>query len=162
MTCIPRAIAPLVTITTSAPSWCARASRSHSDASSPVRSEPSPSATTLEPSLTTILLIGTDSASPAGDPRLAGVQLEGHAADLDLVSGLEALLLQGLDHADAAQALLEVGERLVVVEVEPLQQPLDPAAAHREGVVLQPLDLEALPRAGAEQHVLGQLVVARR
>ena len=57
----------------------------------------------------------------------AGVELEDHAADLDVVAGLEARRLERADHAHAAQAPLDVGERLLVVEVVAREQPLDAA-----------------------------------
>ena len=51
---IPRAIAPLVTTITSVSSRWISASMSHTPASTSSRGEPSLSATTLEPSFTTI------------------------------------------------------------------------------------------------------------
>ena len=97
ITRIPRAIAPLVTITTSSPCWCsAGEQRRRCAPSSSVRSAPSPSATTLEPSLTTIRLMRGDFPLPGGGAPLPRVELEDHARDLDLVPGLEALLLERL------------------------------------------------------------------
>ena len=46
--------------------------------------------------------------------------------DLDVVARLEALGLERPDHPDPAQAPLEVGQRVVVVEVVARHEPLDP------------------------------------
>ena len=61
------------------------------------------------------------------------------------------------DHADPAQPPLEVGERLLVVEVVAGEQPLDPRAVDREAAVAGPLDREARGAAGPEDAVLGEL-----
>ena len=54
------------------------------------------------------------------------VQLELDARrDLDLVAGLESLGLERADHADPPQPALEVGQRVLVVEVVAGDQPLD-------------------------------------
>src|ERR1700760_1911995 len=100
MTLIPRAIAPLVTtITSSPPLWRAASSPARPPSTS-MRSSPSLAATTLEPSLTTILLTAWSLFVALRPPWLliGGVQLEGDAADLDLVARLEARLLQGAQH----------------------------------------------------------------
>src|SRR5436309_2479651 len=100
---IPRAIAPLETITISSPSACRAAATSHSPDRTSMRGSPSPSATTLDPSLiTNRLMAGAYSAafSPPAPARLrarAGVQLEAHARDLHLVARLEALGDECLD-----------------------------------------------------------------
>src|SRR5271170_131653 len=145
---MPRAIAPLVTTITSPPSPCRRASRSHTRASSCMRSSPSPSATTLEPSLTTNRLIMRNRLFGWGAPpgALARVELERDAGDQHLVARLEAVRLELLDHADRAQAVLDVRERVLVVEVEALYEPLDAAAAHGEAAGAELLDVEALQR----------------
>ena len=110
MTRIPRAIAPLVTTITSAPSRCRAASWSQTPASTSVRGLPSLSATTLDPSLMTTRLIGVTqrrrSARASGSRSsssegLVRIQLEGHARDLDLVPRLKAL---GLERAEARRS----------------------------------------------------------
>src|SRR4051812_28784163 len=98
---MPRAIAPDVTTTTSIPSRCSAATSSHRRATTDSRSSPESSATTDEPSLTT---------ATATARRLEGrgrVELERHAADLDVVAGLEAGALERRDHAHAPQPVLD-------------------------------------------------------
>src|SRR6185437_3499190 len=46
-------------------------------------------------------------------PRLLRIQLEGHSGDLQVVTGLESLGLQGAQHTDLAQASLKVGHRIL-------------------------------------------------
>ena len=59
--------------------------------------------------------------------RLSGVELEHDAADLDVVARLEARRLERADHAHAAQAVLDVRQRLLVLEVVARDQALDRA-----------------------------------
>src|SRR5271167_2436581 len=98
---MPRAIAPLVTTTTSPPSRCRPARTSQTRASTSRRGSPSLPATTLEPSLTTTRLIGLS----------LGIQLECHTGDLDLIARLEALRLECLQHSDPPQPALHIGHR---------------------------------------------------
>src|SRR5918995_1083203 len=63
----------------------------------------------------------------------AGVELEDDAGDLHVVARLEARRLERLDHAERAEPLLDVAERLVVVHVVAGDQPLDALALHTEG-----------------------------
>ena len=135
ITRIPRAIAPLVTITTSSPARCSAAASSQIAARTSARSSPPSSATMLEPSLTTVRPWAQDKrcrSRPGEALALTGVELEDDARDLDVVAGLEARGLERADHAHRAQALLDVGERLVVVEVVAREQPLDALAATRK------------------------------
>src|ERR1044072_1987997 len=107
--CIPRAIAPLVTTTTSMPCRCSAATSSTIRAITDRRSSPDSSAPIEEPSLTTA------TGMTAG--TVGGVELERHAAQLDVVARFEPLGLERGDHAHAPQAVLDVRERLVVLEV---------------------------------------------
>src|SRR5271166_1862628 len=91
---------------------------------------------------------------------LVGVELKAYARDLHLIARLEALGLQGADHADAAQATLEVAHRLVVLDVVAGEQPFDPPAADGEGARTDALDLEPGAAGGAEDHVLGEDLLA--
>ena len=59
--------------------------------------------------------------------RRARVELEDDAADLDVVTRLEAGRLERVDHAHAAQAVLDVRQRLLVLEVVAGDQALDRA-----------------------------------
>ena len=61
---IPRAIAPLVTTTTSSPAAWRAASSAHTAASTSVRGEPSSWATIEEPSLTTVRAMARASNLP--------------------------------------------------------------------------------------------------
>src|SRR4029453_8966397 len=117
---MPRAIAPLVTSTTSSPAWCTPAAGRHTERSTAVRSSPASSATMLEPSFTTVAPMRPQPRQPPARPlsgRRAGIQLERDARDLHLVAGLEALALQGIDQPQPAQAALQIAERVLVVEV---------------------------------------------
>ena len=60
------------------------------------------------------------------------IEFECDARDLDVVPGLEPLGLERVDHADPAQAALEVRQRIFVVEVVAGNQPLDPAPLTRK------------------------------
>ena len=71
--------------------------------------------------------------APRRGSDLPRVELERLLADPDLVAGLEAGRAKGCDHAHVDEALLEVGERLVVGEVVALDQQLDSAAVDAEG-----------------------------
>src|ERR1700682_4849623 len=135
---MPRAIAPLVTITTSSPCRCMPASASQTGERPSVRGSPSPSATTLEPSFTTTRLMpgaylaagrcqptscsSTQRASLAGGAR---IQLEGHAPYLDLIAGAKTLLLQRPEHSDPTQPFLHIRHRIIVLDVIACQQALD-------------------------------------
>ena len=99
---MPRAIAPLVTTTTSLPARVAVGDHvADRGRARPRAARRSSSATMLEPSLTT-----TRAMAPR---RLRGIQLEHDAGDLDVVARLEARGLERPDHAHAPQAPLDVG-----------------------------------------------------
>src|SRR5579875_1875701 len=132
MTPSPRAIAPLVTITTEWPASCSAAASSQMRASTSSRTAPSSRATIEDPSLITNVLI----AARWRRSRLR-VEVECDPGDLHLVAGLEALRLQRPQHADPLQPPLQMGERLLVVQVIAREQPLDALAV--DGV-------DALPR----------------
>ena len=68
------------------------------------------------------------------------MQLELVLADADVVPRLEAGGFQSGDHADLLQPLLEIGKRLLVLEVVALEEQLDPAAEDAEGTVTLALD----------------------
>src|ERR1044072_2223191 len=104
--CIPRAMAPLVTTTTSTPSRCSAATSSMIRAITDRRSSPDSSATIDEPSLTT--------ATGMARGTLGGVELEHHTAELDVIARFEPLRLQRGDDAHAPHAVLDVRERLAV------------------------------------------------
>ena len=84
------------------------------------------------------------------------LRLELDPADLDVVAGLEARVLQSADHADSAQPSLQVGERILVIEVVARQQPLDPGPGHREARLPRSRDLETAIGGGPEHGVLGE------
>jgi hypothetical protein len=64
--------------------------------------------------------------------RSARIQLEHDARDLDVVAGFESLGLERADDAHPLQAVLDVGQRLVVLEVVAGQQALDVVARDRK------------------------------
>src|SRR3954451_5576125 len=154
-TCIPRAIAPEVTTTTSTPASCSNATSSHTRATTASRSAPESSATTAEPSLTT----ATGTAGSL-DGR-ARVQLEDDAADLHVVAGLESCSLQRGDDAHALQPALHVGLRLLVLHVEAGDQALDRLAADHPRAVRRPGDRELARGRRAEHGIVGHLVLPR-
>src|SRR5579875_3776343 len=159
MTPIPRAIAPLVTITTEFPAACSAAASSQMRASTSSRTAPSSRATIEDPSLTTNRLIG-----PAVDSRV-GIEVERDPGDLDLVPGAEALGLQLAEHPDPLQAPLEVREGLLVVEVIAGEQPLDPLAVDRVDALAGAPHGVAPRRRGPKHAMLGKrrgLPVRRR
>src|SRR5215831_3597970 len=100
-------------------------------ASTSWRSAPSLCATIPDPSLTTVV----DTAVPS-----LWVELEHDTGDLDVVARLEALLLQRADHAHPPQPALDVGQRLVVVEVMTGDQALDLLATDAKDAVVNALD----------------------
>src|SRR4051794_31197119 len=137
---MPRAIAPDVTMTTSTPSRCSAATSSQMRAITERRSSPLSSATTEEPSLTT-------TAGIRGRlERRAGVQLEDDAADLDVVAGFEAGGLERGDHAHASEPLLDVRERLLVLEVVAGDEAGDGLPRGAGLAVAHALDLQRAPR----------------
>src|ERR1700738_5162647 len=81
------------------------------------------------PAITNERLIPDSSLSLGAGILHAGVELERHPRDLDIVAGLKPLGLERPDHADPAQPPLEVSERILVVEVVTRDQPLDPRTA---------------------------------
>src|SRR4051794_34728192 len=147
--CIPRAIAPLVTTTTSTPSRCSAATSSTIRAITDRRSSPDSSATIDEPSLTT--------ATGMTARTLGGVELEHHAAELDVVARFEPLRLERGDHAHAPEAVLDVRQRLVVGEVVARDQPVDGVAGDAELALAGALDLERAAGRRAEHLELGHL-----
>src|SRR4051794_29803707 len=151
--CIPRAIAPLVTTTTSTPSRCRAATSSTIRAITDRRSSPDSSATIDEPSLTT--------ATGMTPRTLGGVELEHHATELDVVARFEPLRLERGDHAHAPEAVLDVRERLVVREVVACDQAVDGVAGDAEPVRPGALDLERTAGGRAEDLELGDVVLAR-
>src|SRR3954451_24241837 len=115
---IPRAIAPEVTRTTSRPAARSSAACAPTFASPSSRTSPRSPATMLEPSLITV---AATAARTLGAERRAGVELEHRAGDLDVVARLEARRLEPPDDAQRAQPLLDVRERLGVVDVVALE-----------------------------------------
>src|SRR5205807_2503588 len=77
--------------------------------------------------------------------------------DLDVVSGLETLLSERLDHADSAKPTLEVGERVLVGQVVARDQPLYPAARDPEAALARSLNRPCPLGARPVHTVLGQL-----
>src|SRR3954469_2230303 len=125
---IPRAIAPEVTSTTSRPAARSSAVCPATPARTSSRTSPRASATMLEPSLiTTVPAIWL---RRLGAERRPGVELEHRAPDLHVVAGLEAGRLEPPEHAQGPQPLLDVGERLGVVDVVALEEPFDAPVAH--------------------------------
>src|SRR5881227_3955777 len=102
---IPRAIAPLVTITTASPPAWRAATVAQTRSRTSRRTSPDASATMLEPSLSTQVDISRLSlgATRAARPRRgclerrARVELEHRAGDLHVVAGLEARVLERAD-----------------------------------------------------------------
>src|SRR5436190_18799455 len=155
---MPRAIAPEVTITTESPRLYSSAAWSQTVLRTSRRTSPASSATMLEPSLTTNVLTVPKGKPPAlGAERRARVELEHHAADLDVVAGLEAGRLERADHADRAQALLEIAQRVLVADVVPRHEALDASPRDPEGAVAGALDREALAGARPVDAVLDEL-----
>ena len=100
---------------------------------------------------------------PLSRRRQPRVELEDDAADLDVVAGLEPARLERGDHAHPAQAVLDVRERLVVLEVVAGDQPVDRVAGDAElARRRRARPSNARPRGRAEDAVLGDLVLARR
>src|SRR3954465_1051497 len=153
---MPRAIAPEVTMTMSTPSRCSAATSSQTRAITASRSSPESSVITEEPSLTTAAGISSRSLE-----RSAGIELEDDAADLDVVTGLEPGPLQRGDHAHPPQAVLDMRERLVVLEVVAGDQAVDRLAGHAELAVAGALDRERPPGGRAEHLEVGHLVLPR-
>src|SRR4051812_1819011 len=147
---MPRAIAPDVTSTIRRPSRYSSAAWSQTCASTSSRTSPRSSATMLDPSLMTVALTRRTLSAE----RRARVELEQRAGDLHVVARLEARRLERADHADRAQPLLDVGERLVVVDVVAREQPLYTRTTHPEHAVGAALDAEALVRARPVHAVL--------
>ena len=118
------------------------ASWSQTRASTSMRSAPSLSATTLEPSLTTMRLMA---GAYLGRCRRLGSSAAGSSSKatppISISSpGSKPSCLQRPDHADPPQPPLEVGHRVLVVDVVARQQPLDAAPAHGEGARSEALD----------------------
>ena len=63
------------------------------------------------------------------------VELEDSPCKLHVIAGLEAGLLERADHAHLAQPLLDVAERLLVLDVVPREQPLDRRPDHAQDAV---------------------------
>src|SRR3954452_11705725 len=152
----PRAIAPEVTTTTSTPERCSAATSSAMRATTESRRSPLSCATIDEPSLTTATGMARRTLE-----RRAGIQLEDHAADLDVVAGLESLRLERRDDAHAPQPVLDVGQRLLVLEVVPGDQALDRLPRDAELAPAEALHLEGLARRRAEDLDLRHAVLAR-
>src|SRR4051794_26283138 len=127
---MPIAIAPEVTSTTCRPALRRSATCSQTQAKTSRRTAPSSSATIAEPSFATTTPIGPEGYSAL--ERHAGIELEHDPRDLDVIPGLEAVRLEGADDAKGAQPLLDVAQRLLVLDVVPLDQPLDPATRDTE------------------------------
>src|SRR4051794_37214496 len=138
---MPRAMAPLVTRTTSRPCPRSAAAWEHTSASTSRRTSPRSSATMLEPSLITI---GGMPGRILGAERRAGVELEHRAGDLHVVPGRESRRLEALDHAERAQPLLDVRERVGVVDVVSREQALHALPADPERLVAHALDDDLL------------------
>jgi hypothetical protein len=94
-----------------------------------------------------------------GRGALSRVELEDDSADLDVVAGLEARRLERADHAHAVQATLDVGHRLVVVDVEARQQAFYRRPADAEGALPRALDPPPTVGGGPEDAVLGELLL---
>src|SRR3954447_4711856 len=103
-------------MTTFAPPACSSATWEQTRSSTSLRSAPSSPATIDEPSLATTVM------APS-----SRVQLEFEIADDHLVAGLEPGPLERGDHADLTQPVLQVVERLLVLEVVTRHQQLDAA-----------------------------------
>src|SRR4051794_27204469 len=104
----------------------------------------------LDPSLMTVGFTGRKLPAEGR----ARIELEDRAGDLDVVARLEPRRRERPDHADRTQPLLDVGERLVVVDVVAGEQPLDTRPGDAEHAVATALDAEALVRPGAIDPVL--------
>src|SRR5918998_3381573 len=91
----------------------------------------------------------------------AGIELEDDARDLHVVARLEARGLERLDHAERAEALLHVAERLVVLHVVAGDQPLDALTVHPERARAGALDAVRLAPPGAVGAVGGGRVGGR-
>src|SRR5919106_3634833 len=87
---------------------------------------------------------GRDRLYVAGGGSSGRVELELDLAHQDLVAGLETHPLKGGDHPDLPQTLLEVVERLGVLEVMTGDQQLDAATGDAETPFPLPHHVEAL------------------
>src|SRR6478736_6589406 len=102
---------------------------------------------------------GSEPSGRTGElERGAGVKLEHDAGDLDVVAGGEARALERADHAQPVQAPLDVGERLLVLEVVAGDQAIDDVAGDAELARAEALDLELARGGRAIDAVLGELV----
>src|SRR5215217_5181614 len=159
--CIPRAIAPDVTTTTSTPVRCSSATSSQTRATTDSRSSPESWATTDEPSLTTATDIErVRLRRPGRSDRRTGVELEHDAAQLDVVAGFEPARLERSDHSHPTQTLLDMRERLLVLHVVAGDQPVDRLAGDPELALADALHVERSGRRRAEQLELGDVILA--
>src|SRR5207237_5441169 len=85
-----------------------------------------------------------------------------HLAELDLVAGLEALGFERRDDSHRAQALLDVLERVAVLEVVPVHEPLDRGALDPEHVVARALDAVAIALPGPVHDMVGNCLPRNR
>ena len=91
---------------------------------------------------------------------LRRVELEDDPADLDVVAGLEPLALERREDAHPLQAPLDVRLRLLVLHVVAGDEPVDGLAGDAELAAAEALDLEVAAGRGAEDGVLGHVVLA--
>src|SRR5919106_4673707 len=83
------------------------------------------------------------------------MQFELVLAYADVVAGFEAGGAEGGYHADLVEALLEVGGRVLVLQVVPLEEQLDTAAEDAEAPVALTLDRVSALADGPVDAVLG-------
>ena len=86
--------------------------------------------------------------APADFYQRTGIELEHDPGDLHVVSRLEARGLERLDHAEGAQALLDVAHRLIVVDVVARDEAIEPPALDPKGARTGLLHPEPSPSPG--------------
>ena len=131
---MPSAIAPEVTSVAAPPSvWTAPTWR-HTSRSTSARTSPASSATSVEPSFTTVSDIYCCGTPGYRANATSPISISSPASN---PCGLESL-----EDTHLLQPLLDVGERLGIVEVVAADQPLDRLAAQAERAVRAALDLQ--------------------
>ena len=90
------------------------------------------------------------------------IELEHDARDLHVVARLETGGPQRLDHPERAQALLDVSQRLVVLDVVASDQAVDAPALHPKEARPDPVDPVGVALAGPVDAVGGGQLARRR
>ena len=105
---------------------------------------------------------GSDTSDPGGLEERAGSSSKTTPPISTSSPGSNPRASSAAITPEPAQPLLDVGERLLVLEVVARDQPVDRRAGDAEPAVADALDLEAAPGRRAEDAELGHLVLAAR